>query len=278
MASVEKKVIDQFSEIVETPLKNYMERKNIRKSMLTNYGTQKEIELIDQIMSSDAVSLEHKAFLTAYIKNGAKKFYNQLKILDIALDNLETQSNKIVSVDKDWINDFWEKAKNISDKDNQTIWANILSFNFIEGCCTKTLLNALYLLDKRNMYFFDTVRKFSFKHVTDVNRIYSCIFFTDDSDVYKNYGLYRFAIQQLAILGLVEFDWSDEFRLPTTDIELIYGTQKVRLNSYRKAQYGNVRYTSDGALLFRALSPIEDMNCFEYCLEKWDSRGIMIFR
>lgn len=69
----------QFSEIATTPLKNFMETKKVRKNMLATYETQKEIELIDQIMYSNSVSLEHKAFLSAYIKNGAKKFLISLK-------------------------------------------------------------------------------------------------------------------------------------------------------------------------------------------------------
>lgn len=276
--SIEEKVVEQISEIAATPLKNFIEIRNVRKNMLANYQAQKEIEVIDQIMKSESISYEYKALLVPYIKGGIKKFYNQLKILDIALDNLEDNKSQVTTIDKDWINDFWEKAKNISDEKNQMIWGNVLFFNFVEGCCTKTLLNSLYLLDQRGMYFFDIIRRFSFKHATDINRIYSCIYYLEDGDVYKKYGLHRFGIQQLATMGLVEYDWVDEFRLPTNNIELIYDEHKIGVNSNRRTQYGNVRYTSDGALLFRALSPIFETDCFEYCVEKWKSRGVAIYK
>lgn len=276
MMSIEEKIVDQISEIATSPLKNFIEVKAVRKRLLADYQTQKEIDLIKQVMDSESISYEYKALLVPYINVGIKKFYNQLKILDIAMDNLEDSRSKVATIDKDWINDFWEKAKNISDEKNQMIWGNVLFFNFVEGCCTKTLLNSLYLLDQTGMYFFDIIRRFSFKHATDVNRIYSCIYFLEDRDVYKEYGLHRFSVQQLTTMGLVECDWVDEFRLPTNNIELIYDKHKIGVNSNQRTQYGNVRYTSDGALLFRALSPIFDDNCFEYCVEKWKSRGVAI--
>lgn len=96
-------------------------------------------------------------------------------------------------------------------------------------------------------------------------------------DLYKEYGLYRFGIQELTTMGLVEYDWVDEFRLPTNSIELVYDKYRIKLNSNRRAQYGNVRFTSDGALLFRALLPIVEANCLEYCIGKWKSRDVAIY-
>ena len=147
--SIEEKVIEQISEIATTPLKNYIETRNVRKSMLANYQAKKEIEIIDQIMNSESISYEYKALLIPYIKGGMKKFYNQLKVLDIALDNLEDSKSKITTIDADWISDFWDKAKNISSEETQNIWGSVLYFNFVNGTCTKTLLNALYLIEKK---------------------------------------------------------------------------------------------------------------------------------
>lgn len=129
--SIEEKVVEQISEIAATPLKKFIETKNVRKNMLANYQAQKEIEVIDQIMNSESISYEYKLLLLPYIKGGIKKFYNQLKILDIALDNLEDSKSQVTTIDKDWINDFWEKAKNISDEKNQMIWGNVRSIQRI---------------------------------------------------------------------------------------------------------------------------------------------------
>lgn len=276
MSLIEEKAIEQFTEIATSPLKCYMESKTLRKKMLMDYGVQKEIELMDQVMKSDSISLEHKALLTAQIKSGAKKFYNQLKILDIAIDKLENKNATVIDVNKDWINDFWEKAKNISDEKNQYIWGNVLSFNFTEGCCTKTLLNALYLLDKKKMHNFDIIRKFTFRHATDLYRIYSCIYITEDKNFYHKNGLYRFSIDELMRIGLIEYNWDNEYTLPTKKISLKYDNRTIQMNSNKKIKYGNVRYTSDGSILFHAISPLSDMNYFEYCIEKWKSCGVTV--
>lgn len=73
MSFPEEKIVKQISEVATTPLKNYLEVRKNRKSMLVNYGTQKEIELIDKIMSSETIDMESKAILSAYIKRGVKK-------------------------------------------------------------------------------------------------------------------------------------------------------------------------------------------------------------
>ncbi|MDE5802324.1 MAG: DUF2806 domain-containing protein [Lachnospiraceae bacterium] len=68
-------------------------------------------------------------------------------MLDIALDKVK-EDDKILTIDADWISDFWDKAKNISSEEIQNIWGSVLYFSFVNGTCTKTLLNALCLIEK----------------------------------------------------------------------------------------------------------------------------------
>ncbi len=274
MSSSEEKIVEQISEIATTPLKNFLEVRKNRKNMLVNYGTQKEIELIDKVMSSDAIDLESKAFLASYIKSGAKKFYNQLRILGIALDRVKSEDN-ILEIDADWINDFWEKSKNISDESNQKNWANVLYYNFTKGTCTKTLLNALYLLDKRGMHYFDEVRKFSFSHFTDVERGYSC-YYRDNNEIYRKYDLHQYGFYYLSTLGLVECDWQNEFILPTNNITLKYGEKVIDIKSNNRLTYGNARLTTDGVLLYKALQGIYDNDCLKFCINIWRERGAIV--
>ena len=106
----EEDILKQVGELATIPVKNYFEVRNIRKNMLANYSAKMEIELIDKIMSSKDINTETKVFLSAYIRGGAKKFFNQVKILDIALDKVK-EDDKILTIDTDWISDFWDKAK-----------------------------------------------------------------------------------------------------------------------------------------------------------------------
>lgn len=274
MLSASEKIIEQVSESTLSPLKNYLDIKNNRKNLLLEYGTQKEIELIDKVMSSESVDTASKVFLSSYIKSGAKKFYNQVKILGIALDQVK-DNDKILQIDTDWINDFWEKAKNISDEGNQNIWGNILYYNFVNGTCTKTLLNSLYLLDRVGRDAFDTIRKFTFVNMSNHLRVYSCIYFKDNTAIYKNLGLHKYILYQLSTIGLLETDWIEQFILPNTNISLKYGNKIININSSERLQYGNVRLTSDGSLLFNALQPVYDEDCFKFCVDKWkENHGI----
>ena len=268
MSIPEEKIVEQISEIASTPLKNFLEIRNNRKKMLIDYGTQQEIELIDKVMSSDTIDLENKAFLSSYIKSGAKKFYNQVKILGIALDKVNIH-DKILEIDADWINDFWEKAKNISDEENQSIWGDVLYYNFINGVCTKTLLNSLYLLDKKGMNYFDSIRKFTFQHVDNPRRVYSCIYYSENTSTYKKYGLHKYSFYQLSTIGLIERDWNNKFVFPDKEMLIKYGNKMVKIESDHRLEYGNIRLTSDGSLLFNALQPQYSEECYEFCVNRW---------
>lgn len=262
-------------ELATIPMKNYFEIRNIRKNMLANYSAKMEIELIDKIMSSEKISTETKVFLSAYIRSGAKKFFNQVKILDIALDKVNSD-DKILTIDADWISDFWDKAKNISSEETQNIWGNVLYFNFVNGTCTKTLLNALYLIEKRGIYDFDLIRKFTFQQAQNPIRVYSCIYFMEESKMYKKLGLHKYSFNYLSTLGLVEYDWNHKFVLPTQKLNLKYGDRIIKIRSKERLEYGNVRLTSDGSLLFNALQPVYDDECFDFCLKKWGEQDNVI--
>lgn len=265
---VEEDILKQVSELAAIPVKNYFEVRNIRKNMLANYSAKMEIELMDKIMSSEEISTETKVFLSAYIRGGAKKFFNQIKILDIALDKVK-EEDKILAIDADWISDFWDKAKNISGEETQNIWGNILYFNFVNGTCTKTLLNTLYLIEKSGIFDFDLIRKFTFQQAQDPIKVYSCIYFIDETNMYKKYGLHKYNFHYLSTMGLVEYDWNHKFILPSQRLHLKYGDRIIKLKSNERLEYGNVRLTSDGSLLFNALPSVCDDECFDFCLRKW---------
>ncbi len=262
-------------ELATIPMKNYFEIRNIRKNMLANYSAKMEIELIDKIMSSEKINTETKVFLSAYIKGGAKKFFNQVKILDIALDKVK-EDDKILTIDADWISDFWDKAKNISSEETQNIWGSVLYFNFVNGACTKTLLNTLYLIDKNGIYDFDLIRKFTFQQVQDPIKVYSCIYLIDETSMYKKFGLHKYNFHYLSTIGLVEYDWNHKFILPSQKLNLKYGDRIIKIRSKERLEYGNVRLTSDGSLLFNALQPVHDEECFDFCLKKWREQDNVI--
>lgn len=268
----EDNILKQVSELATIPVKNYFEFRNIRKNMLANYSAKMEIELMDKIMSSEEISTETKVFLSAYIRGGAKKFFNQAKILDIALDKVK-EDDKILTIDEDWISDFWEKAKNISNEETQNIWGSVLYFNFVNGTCTKTLLNTLYLIEKRGIKDFDLIRKFTFQQAKNPIRVYSCIYFIDESRMYRELGLHKYNIHYLSTIGLVEYDWNHKFILPNQKVVLKYGNKIIKIRSQERLEYGNVRLTSDASLLHNALQPVYNEEFFDFCVSKWKEKG-----
>lgn len=138
------------------------------------------------------------------------------------------------------------------------------------------MLNALYLIEKRGINAFDLIRKFTFQQVQDPIKVYSCIYFMDESQMYKKLGLNKYNIHYLSTIGLVEFDWDHKFILPSQRLCLRYDDRIIKIRSNERLEYGNVRLTSDGSLLHNALQPIYDEKCFDFCISKWKDQGNVI--
>ena len=124
-------------------------------------------------------------------------------------------------------------------------------------------------MKKRGIDDFDLIRKFTFHQAQDPIKVYSCIYLIDETNMYKKYDLHKYNIHYLSTIGLVEYDWNHKFILPSQRLCLKYGDKIIKIRSNERLEYGNVRLTSDGSLLFNALSSVCDDECFEFCLNKW---------
>src|SRR3546814_19972048 len=66
------------------------------------------------------------------------------------------------AVDKDWLSNFIDKVKTISDEDAQNIWGKILSGETnTPGSFSKKTVNLLHEMDKSDAEMFNTLMKFT---------------------------------------------------------------------------------------------------------------------
>lgn len=80
---------------------------------------------IEEIQKMDIPPLE-KAALISNAKKAIKDYKSQTRVLCIAAQNLRDDA-KPQDIDDDWISEFMDKVRNISDEEFQLIWARILA-------------------------------------------------------------------------------------------------------------------------------------------------------
>lgn len=118
--AITKKLIDEsgIGNILSIPFE--------RKKILNSFKTENEIALKKAIIDSTALNFEQKIMLNGVLDKSLNKFYRQLKVLDIAIDQMEPDAD-ISNLDEEWLLDYFDKISNISKESSQIIWAKLLA-------------------------------------------------------------------------------------------------------------------------------------------------------
>ena len=125
---------------------------------------------IEEIKRSNLDSLT-KACLISNAKKIIKEYSNQNEIFAIATESI-CETAKPNMVENDWVSQFMDKAKLISDREFQLIWGRILA----EECncpnsIPKMLLHILEQMDKNDATAFSLICSFAVWMKDDENKI-----------------------------------------------------------------------------------------------------------
>ena len=98
--------------------------------------------------------------LDRFIKEEAKKQQNMESITKLALHHLEPDSAP-EKMEDDWIVDFFDKCRLISDAEMQHLWAKVLAGEAnVPGRYSKRTVNCLSSLDKTDAQLFSNLCSF----------------------------------------------------------------------------------------------------------------------
>lgn len=113
---------------------------------------------IDDIQNSNIEPI-HKAVLISNAKSILKGYKNQKEIIDIALQNLN-ETAKPEGVKDDWICEFMDMAKHVSDVEYRSIWGRILAGEMeTPGSFSIGALEKLRCLSKKDAECFTKASK-----------------------------------------------------------------------------------------------------------------------
>jgi len=170
-------------------------------------------------------------------------------------------------IGNDWITNFFDKARIVSDSDMQKLWSRVLAGEATApGAFSKRTVNILGDLDKSDAQLFTSLCGFAW---TFSNPAPIIIDLSYEAFVKRN--LTFGSLTNLEALGLLRFNASPTFALKTPPNQIIitsYFGRMVFLNPHT-LNLGVVILTQPGEQLARVCGATPVDGYFEYMLRRW---------
>jgi Protein of unknown function (DUF2806) len=205
-----------------------------------------------------------------WFEEEGKRQANIEEITKKALPLLEEKSSP-QNVESDWITNFFDKCRIISDEDMQQLWSRILAGEANQpGTFSKRTVNVLGDLDKADAELFTRLCGFCWV----VGNLVPLVFDVQQ-DIYNRNGVNFGALSHLESLGLVQFNMLSGFRrlkLPKKVVIAYYGrTLELTLpkDAENELVLGTVLLTQAGHQLapICGSSPVEGF--FDFVYDRW---------
>ena len=218
----------------------------------------------------------HRRAMHRFLEEEAKKQKNIEDITQKALPNLNDDA-KSENVENDWITNFFDKCRLISDSEMQGLWSRVLSGEANSpGSYSKRTVNFLSSLDKNDAGLFTKLCKFGWMTDEVTPLIYDV-----QNDIYNKYEIDFRSLSHLESIGLIQFNSITGFRqlgLPKR-VTLRYYNQFTLLEFQKESDnelnIGNVLLTKIGKELAPICGSSPDQDFYEYICEKWKKEGLI---
>ena len=149
----------------------------------------------------------HRRAMQRFLEEEAKKQSNIEAITQNALPLLEDKSAP-QNVADDWITNFFDKSRIVSDGDMQTLWARVLAGEANDpGAFAKRTVNLLADLDKIDAELFTKLCGFVWQIEGFVPLVFDA-----QNELYNRSGINFNSLTHLESLGLIKYEDIPEFR------------------------------------------------------------------
>lgn len=213
---------------------------------------------------------------TRFANEEMTKQLNMESITEQALPGLDDNANP-EAMENDWIMNFFDKCRMVSDDDMQQIWAGILAGEATNpGSFSRRTVNLVADLDKRDAELFKNLCGFAWMigNVTP-------LVFDAHADIYNRNGITFGSLGQLESLGLIHFNG-------VTGFERINLRKRSRIFYYSRPvvlefpndgdndlSIGTTLLTQSGQELAQICGSTPVEGFFEYVYDRWAGEGLV---
>ncbi|MGD9126236.1 MAG: DUF2806 domain-containing protein [Planctomycetia bacterium] len=234
-----------------------------------------EAQLIDTETQIQITDL-HRRAMHRFVEEEAQKQGNIENITADSLPLLEDHSTP-QNVDDDWITNFFDKCRIVSDREMQQLWSRVLANEANSpGTFSRRTVNLIADLDKQDAELFTNLCRFGWMIGN-----FTPLVFDYQHDVYNQQGINFISLHHLESLSLVQFNGIATFKqtgLPKEFAVLYYGTPvalTMPKDQNNNLDIGHVMLTNAG----RQLAPIcgsQPLPEFlEFVTERWKTKHLI---
>ena len=192
-----------------------------------------------------------------------------------ALPHLEQDADPDAMED-DWIANFFDKCRIVSDDDMQKLWSRVLAGEAnVAGTYSKRTVNTLSDLDKTDANLFSKLCGFAWfvREITPL--ILDELQFEKTEGIYTNHGIDFASLSHLESIGLIQHSGLSDFvrsRLPKHTVAYYYGRRlllEMPSDVENQLVVGNTLFTKIGKELAPICGSKPVDGFYEYVKDKW---------
>ena len=206
-----------------------------------------------------------------FVEEETRKQLNMERITGKAVQDVKPDA-PTEDVEDDWITNFFDKCRSVSNEDMQSLWSRILSGEAnAPGSFSRKTVNLVADLDKASAELFHSLCGFGWRFSRSLTP-----FILDFSDrIYTQRGITLFSLGELDSIGLIQINATGGFSLSKLPkrITASYHDRTVRLTFPKDAgnglSVGLVILTPSGEQLSRIVKPDPIDGFFEFTYDKW---------
>ncbi len=236
-----------------------------------------EVELIRaeaQIQTTDL----HRRAMHRFVQEKAMHQLNIESITNLALPSLDEKASP-QEMENDWITNFFDRCRIVSDKDMQQIWSRILAGEANDpGTFAKRTVNLIADLDKADAELFTRLCGFGWTLDED---FYPLVLDYRQANPYKIKGIDLVSLMHLEELGLIQFNSVSVYsvaELPK-NLTVFYFDSPLELmlplDNDNQLSIGSVLLTRAGKQLASVCGATPIKGFFEYVYDKWASQSLI---
>lgn len=212
----------------------------------------------------------HRRAMSRFIEEEATKQENMEEITKKSIPHLKEESDPN-EMDDDWVTNFFDKSRIISDNEMQSLWAQVLAGEANSpGTYSKRTVNFLSSLDKKDAELFQKLCGYCW-HIGDLVPL----IFDAQDDIYNKNGINFNTLTHLDSIGLINFGGISSFSrqgLPKRCAVLYCGKPlalTMQNETNNTLDIGQALFTQIGTELVKISQSPGVVGFDEYVKEKW---------
>jgi len=224
--------------------------------------------------------------LTEIQQRGIERLVHQEARKQENIENITAQAAaslppnaKTEDLEEDWIAHFFDKCKNVSDKDMQSLWSGLLAGEATTpGTYSKRTIDFVASMDKKDAELFTKFCQFTWM----IGNSPIPLIFEDSNEIYKKNGISFSDLKHLDSIGLISFEATSGYRnmgFSKNAVIFYFGLPTLlEFTNDKDNEFivGKALFTQAGKELVNICGAQRNQEFYEYAVKKLSEQNICL--